>query len=384
MAKATEVCTDQDDKTRNTGMFTLQNVCNFYGTIPSPCTVGAVSPILTEWPKLPEAILAASYSCCAPSIPQGVFDGMTVIDLGCGAGRDLCYLATLGCKRIVGIDACSPLLEIARRHAAPYIHSLPHHPEIFLIEGSLENLHSLIRSSASSKSGINGTTTELETEPVNAQNEIESNLEWKPDLCVSNCVVNLCVDKAKILAEVWKVLKEGGEFCFSDIYANRRLDSTKLNEMLHISGLAGSLYWRDFILLCNQVGFLDIRMSSLSIHPISAENRHKLGEGTTYFAITLRLFKISNLEKSREDYGHTATYLGGIRSSPEAFQFDLHYIFARNQPLSVDQNLANVLSTSWLSRYFRVEQGKQALTLGIPSNPKEVMTQQSAFLHELA
>ena len=41
------------------------------------------------------------------------------------------------------------------------------------------------------------------------------------DVIVSNCVINLAADKGKVLAEAFKVLKEGGEIYFSDIYADK-------------------------------------------------------------------------------------------------------------------------------------------------------------------
>lgn len=40
---------------------------------------------------------------------------------------------------------------------------------------------------------------------------------------ISNCVVNLVEDKRKVLKEVWRVLKDGGELYFSDIYSNKRI-----------------------------------------------------------------------------------------------------------------------------------------------------------------
>jgi ubiquinone/menaquinone biosynthesis C-methylase UbiE len=43
------------------------------------------------------------------------------------------------------------------------------------------------------------------------------------DVVISNCVLNLAADKGKVLAEVWRVLKPGGELYFSDVFTDRRV-----------------------------------------------------------------------------------------------------------------------------------------------------------------
>ena len=43
------------------------------------------------------------------------------------------------------------------------------------------------------------------------------------DIILSNCVVNLSPDKRRVLAEAFRVLRPGGEFYFSDVYADRRV-----------------------------------------------------------------------------------------------------------------------------------------------------------------
>lgn len=60
-------------------------------------------------------------------------------------------------------------------------------------------------------------------------------LDSSVDLVISNCVVNLSPDKPRILREVFRVLAEGGEFYFSDVYCDRRLPhSVTSHEVGHL------------------------------------------------------------------------------------------------------------------------------------------------------
>jgi len=43
------------------------------------------------------------------------------------------------------------------------------------------------------------------------------------DIVISNCVLNLVDDKSTVIKEIFRVLKEGGELYFSDIYTDRRI-----------------------------------------------------------------------------------------------------------------------------------------------------------------
>ncbi|MGN5509347.1 methyltransferase domain-containing protein, partial [Campylobacter coli] len=63
------------------------------------------------------------------------------------------------------------------------------------------------------------------------------------DVVVSNCVINLVEDKASVLTAVERLLKPGGEFYFSDVYADRRVDPNAWRDpVLRGECLAGALY----------------------------------------------------------------------------------------------------------------------------------------------
>src|SRR5690606_32362502 len=81
------------------------------------------------------------------------------------------------------------------------------------------------------------------------------------DVLVSNCVINLVPDKARVLREAWRVLKPGGELYFSDVYADRRVPAELVADPeLYGECLSGALYWNDFLGLAKAAGFADPRL----------------------------------------------------------------------------------------------------------------------------
>ena len=76
------------------------------------------------------------------------------------------------------------------------------------------------------------------------------------DLAISNGVINLVEDKQRVLSEAYRVLKEGGELSFSDVYSDRRIPKElQDNKMLWGECLTGALYIEDFRRIMERVGF---------------------------------------------------------------------------------------------------------------------------------
>lgn len=218
--------------------------------------------------KLHPEVLSRYYGCglvCPP-----LLDGCRVLDLGCGSGRDVYVLAQLVGERgqVVGVDMTEEQLDVALRHR-------DHHRQVF----------GYARDNVDFKLGYIEQLDELGLP------------EASFDVVVSNCVVNLSPDTDAVLRGVFRLLKPGGEFYFSDIYADRRVPAQVRNDpLLYGECLGGALYWGDFLALAKRHGFSDPRL--VEDRPIAITD-HVLAEraaGIGFHSATYRLFKLDGLE----------------------------------------------------------------------------------------
>lgn len=266
------------------------------------------------------------YYGCGVVIPLCI-EGLKVLDVGCGTGRD-CYIMSrlVGEKGFVyGIDMTEKQIDIAKRYVIEQMRVFGYErPNVSFILDYMENI----------------------------ERHFE---EGSLDLVVSNCVINLAEDKEVILRQIYRVLRWGGEFYFSDIYTDRRLpEELKKDPVLYGECLGGALYKRDFERLARKVGFLDPRIVSKRLVSINNEGIKDLVGEVKFYSITYRLWKLEGLEEGCEDYGHVATYLGGIREARERFELDSLHIFYKDKPERVCGNTALMLLKTRFSRYFKV------------------------------
>eukprot|EP00898_Chlorokybus_atmophyticus_P006822 jgi/Chlat1/7140/Chrsp57S06808 len=316
---------------------TYQSVQNYYGKVlasskdlkTSACSCAAAPPkqIRDILRKVPDEVVSKFYGCGSP-LPYGI-EGLHVLDLGSGSGRD-CYVASAlvgPSGSVVGIDMTDEQLEVARGHVDEFTQTLGYsQPNMKFIKGHIEYLD---------KAGI----------------EDESF-----DMVMSNCVVNLSPDKPRVLSEVYRVLAPGGEFYFSDVYCDRRLpEHVQKHEVLFGECLGGALYIEDFKRICHQVGFTDPRvLSTAPIEVNDAELQELTGEAK-FYSITYRLFKLpGRLETQCEDYGQVAVYKGTIPNHSHTYALDNGHAFETNRPALVCGNTASMVGESWLKDHFTV------------------------------
>ena len=173
------------------------------------------------------------------------------------------------------------------------------------------------------------------------------------DVIVSNCVINLSVDKQAVFRGAHRLLKPGGELYFSDVYCDRRLpDGVRADPVLYGECLGGALYWNDFLPIAKEAGFLDPRL--VTSKPIAITNeavKHKLG-AAKFFSATYRLFKLDGLETACEDYGQAVIYKGSVAEQTDAFELDGHHLIERGKVFPVCGNTWLMLADTRFRRHF--------------------------------
>lgn len=265
------------------------------------------------------------YYGCGLVVPE-LLSGRRVLDLGCGSGRDVYALAQLvgSTGEVVGVDMTPEQLATARSHVSWHMKRYGFAAtNVRFLQGYIEQL------------------SELGLEPASF------------DVIISNCVVNLSIDKPAVLKGVFDLLKPGGEFYFADVYADRRLpDAARNDPTVYGECLGGALYWGDFLGLAKHAGFRDPRL--VTSRPLEITDKDvgaKVGL-TRFYSATYRLFKATGLEAACEDYGQAVIYKGGIPEAPHQFILDGHHVIDKGRVFPVCGNTWHILQQSRFASHF--------------------------------
>lgn len=293
------------------------------------CTAEAMPahlrPILKE---LHAEVRDRFYGCGSPIPPA--LEGATVLDLGCGTGRD-CYLLSklVGPHgRVIGVDMTDEQLTVAREHREWHAEKFGY-ANVEFRQGYIEDLAAADIGDASL------------------------------DLVISNCVLNLSPEKPRVFREIFRALKPGGELYFSDVFADRRLPTDlKRDPVLMGECLGGALYVEDFRRAMAQAGCRDARACASSRIDLRNPEIERKAGGIGFCSMTVRAFRLE-LEDCCEDYGQVATYLGTLAEHPHAFDLDAHHHFVTGKPMLVCGNTADMLSRTRYAPHFRVLGEKQ-------------------------
>lgn len=267
----------------------------------------------------------SKYYGCGLTIPNEL-EGLKILDLGSGSGRD-CFLASklVGPNGyVIGVDMTDEQLAVAEKHISYHTDKFGYtKPNVTFKKGQIENLDEL---------------------------NISSN---SLDLIISNCVINLSVNKPKVLKDCYNLLKQGGEMYFSDVYVNKRITKELASDpVIYGECLGGALYWNDFYHFAKEAGFTDPRIVEASAITVeNVELQEKLSE-YEFYSVTYRLFKMDELEKDCEDYGQAVVYKGTLEGCDNSFTLDHDHTFEKGKVVRVCGNTFSMLQGSRFKKHF--------------------------------
>jgi arsenite methyltransferase len=291
------------------------------------CTAEAPSAYIRQLLGDIHEEVSKRYYGCGLVLPEAL-EGLRILDLGCGAGRDVYLLSRLVGPNghVTGIDMTPAQLQVAHEHLDFHMDRYGFsEPNVDFIEANIEEL------------------------------DLAGLPDASFDLIVSNCVVNLAVDKRAVLRSAQRLLKPGGEMYFSDIYADRRVpEELTKDPVLYGECLAGAMYWNDFLNLAGEVGFAAPRLLTDSpVDVTDPELQQRVGE-LRFYSATYRLFSFSGAEAGSENYGQRAVYSGTIPQHPDEMRLDNSFVFKTGQPTPVCGNTSRLLKASRFAPFFDI------------------------------
>lgn len=177
-----------------------------------------------DFAVLPAEAVVNSFGCGNPLAFSLVQPGQVVLDLGSGAGIDL----LLAAKRVgptgraIGVDMTDEMITKAKENVAA---------------AGLANVEV--------RKGI------IEDLPVD-----DASVDW----VISNCVINLSPEKARVFAEIARVLRPGGTMLVSDIVADDIPEEIAGNRHLYSSCLAGAVSEQEYAAGLRAAGLVDVEI----------------------------------------------------------------------------------------------------------------------------
>lgn len=179
-----------------------------------------------ELERIPDSAIMG-LGCGNPAALANLKEGETVLDLGSGGGIDVFLAANKVGEngRVIGLDMTQEMIRKARENAK---------------KGGYHNVEFRLG--------------EIEHLPIE-DNSI--------DVIISNCVINLSVDKQKVFQEACRVLKPGGRLMISDLVTEGELPEEIRKSFDAWAGcIAGALEKKEYMDTIKKAGFQGVRIVS--------------------------------------------------------------------------------------------------------------------------
>jgi len=203
---------------------------------------------------LPDTAVKASLGCGNPTALAKLNPGETVLDLGSGGGIDV----LLSARRVgpagkaYGLDMTDEMLALARENQR---------------KAGVDNVEFL--------------KGEIENIPL-PDNSV--------DVVISNCVINLSADKARVIGEAFRVLKPGGRFAVSDVVTRGEVPAeVRQSMLLWVGCIAGALEEHEYVRLLAQAGFESIDVEATRVYDIEDARQFLTGQGVDVDAIATQV-----------------------------------------------------------------------------------------------
>ncbi len=240
---------------------------------------------------IPQEIIDKDYGCGDPT--AYCEEGQTVLDLGSGGGK-ACYIMSqiVGpTGRVIGVDMNDDMLALARKHQAAIARKVGHDNVAFR-KGRIQEMKTdvddmdawlkehPVRSAADYDALQAHLRAQADASPLVADNSV--------DLIVSNCVLNLVrtEEKAKLFAEMYRVLAVGGRAVISDIVSDEDVpDAMQQDEELWSGCISGAFREDLFLAAFEQAGFHGIEILKLD------ETPWQTVEGIEFRSMTVSAYK---------------------------------------------------------------------------------------------
>ena len=188
-------------------------------------TFGATLYPAAQRDELPAEAVAASLGCGNPIAVAELREGERVLDLGSGGGIDVLLSAhRVGpTGKAYGLDMTDEMLALALSNA-----DKAGATNVEFLKGNIESIP------------LPGNTI---------------------DVVISNCVINLSVDKPAVFAETFRVLRPGGRLGISDVVADDHLTPAERAERgSYVSCIAGALTFAEYREGLEAAGFANVEI----------------------------------------------------------------------------------------------------------------------------